>query len=80
MKPLSLEVMLARLYTDPALRAAFLANPVAVSRRLGLDEDTARALQRIDRAGLELAAESYARKRAARRGRRRGAACLGSGR
>lgn len=71
MNPIALEAFLARLYTDPALRAAFLADPVAVARAAGLDVDTSRSLANIDRAGLELAAESFARKRAARRPQRR---------
>lgn len=71
MKPVSLEAFLARLYTDASLRAAFLADPVAVARGAGVDEDAACSLDRIDRDGLELAAESFARKRAARRANRR---------
>lgn len=71
MKSDSLETFLARLYTDPALRSAFLANPAEVAIEAGLDQDAARALEQIDRDGLELAAESFARKRAARRANRR---------
>jgi hypothetical protein len=60
----TLEAFLARLYTDAALRREFLAEPLAAARRAGLKEREAAALAAIDRTGLELAAESYARKRA----------------
>ncbi len=58
-----LEAFLARLYVDAAARARFHADPAGEGRRAGLSEEDARALQNIDRAGLELAAESFARKR-----------------
>jgi hypothetical protein len=64
-----LERFLARLYTDPAVRAAFLADPRAVALAAGLSEEDADALARIDRVGLELAADSFERKRT-RRGHR----------
>jgi hypothetical protein len=66
----ALETFLARLYTDPSLRAEFLADPVAVALAAGLDRQTAFALEQIDRDGLELAAESFARKRATRQASR----------
>jgi len=72
----ALEVFLARLYTDEPLRAAFLAEPAGVARRAGLDEDAVQALARIDRDGLRLAADSYAAKRAAHSGKRRGSGLL----
>ena len=59
------EALLARLYTDAELRARFLADPLSVSCGAGLDENEAASLQAIDRVGLELAADSYAHKRAA---------------
>ena len=65
MSAAGIEALLAHLYTDEALRARFLASPRAVACEAGLAEDEARALEAIDRVGLELAAESYARKRAA---------------
>jgi hypothetical protein len=67
----ALERFLARLYTDDALRRAFLAQPDAVARAAGLDEATAQQLMQIDREGLALAADSYARKRAAHAGKHR---------
>jgi hypothetical protein len=62
------EALLARLYTDAAARARWLANPEAESRAAGLDAAGRAAMQRLDRPGLELAARSFAHKRAARRG------------
>jgi Aromatic-ring-opening dioxygenase LigAB, LigA subunit len=61
-----LERFLARLYTDPALRAAFLADPRAVALAAHLSEEDADALVRIDRLGLELASDSFERKRTRR--------------
>jgi len=61
----ALEAFLARLYTDETMRRAFLARPLIVARAAGLDEEAVQRLARIDREGLVLAAESYARKRAA---------------
>ena len=63
MSQAALEAYLARLYTDAALRGSFLADPAAAARDAGLDEADASALGRIDRAGLQMAAASYARKR-----------------
>ena len=60
------EQFLARLYVDAALRERFLADPVGEAMRAGLDRATAERLAEIDRVGLELAADSFARKRAAR--------------
>lgn len=65
MNAAALQTFLARLYTDEALRRDFLAQPESVARAAGLDEPTARQLLNIDREGLQLAADSYARKRAA---------------
>jgi hypothetical protein len=62
----AIESLLARLYTDAALRAEFLADPRTVAQRAGLDAGGVAAMEAIDRVGLELAAESYARKRAGR--------------
>lgn len=63
MSGITLEVMLARLYTDADLRAAFLASPEQVARNAGLCAADVAALQYIDRAGLMMAADSYAWKR-----------------
>jgi len=61
------EAFLARLYTDAALRAAFLADPTAVARDAALNESEVAALGTIDRQGLALAANSFAHKRAAKK-------------
>ena len=66
MSAAGLEAFLANLYVDPALRRRFLADPEGTARAAGLSERHARALARIDRVGLELAAESFAQKRAHR--------------
>jgi hypothetical protein len=59
-----LEAFLARLYTDADARAAFAADPRAEALRAGLDPADVDALASIDTLGLELAADSFARKRA----------------
>lgn len=67
------ETFLARLYTDAQLRARFLADPRAEAERHRLTTEECAALERIDRAGLELSARSFAHKRtlkAAQRHRR----------
>lgn len=64
---MTLEAFLARIYVDAAARARFLAAPEEEARRAGLPPDVARRLAAIDRAGLELAAESFAAKRRRRR-------------
>jgi len=58
------ENFLALIYTDGCARARFLADPSGEAQRAGLLPDECRALDRIDRVGLELAARSFARKRA----------------
>ncbi len=57
------EIVLARLYTDDAFRTRFLAAPERVALSEGLTPAEAQALAAIDREGLELAAESFAKKR-----------------
>lgn len=59
------EDFLARLYVDPGLRTAFLADPERATSAAGLDAEEIAALRAIDREGLELAAASFAYKRAA---------------
>ena len=59
----ALERFLAKIYIDPEARAKFLANPLEEAARAGLPDDLCKALQSIDRIGLEMAARSYARKR-----------------
>lgn len=65
MSAANLETFLARIYTDARLREAFLADPDETTSAQGLDESEVQALKHIDRDGLEFAARSYARKRAA---------------
>lgn len=61
---MSLETFLARLYRDETIRAAFLTAPEATAREAGLNDADVAALANIDRAGLVMAARSYANKRA----------------
>ena len=58
------EAVLARLYVDDALRRRFLADPVGEAARAGLDPGEARALAAVDAVDLEMAARSFAHKRA----------------
>ena len=60
-----LETFLAQLYTDQALRQRFLEQPHAVAAAAGVTQQEARALAAIDRTGLQMAATSFAHKRAA---------------
>src|SRR5206468_8277136 len=60
-----LEAYLARLYLDAEARRAFLDNPRAAAQGAGLGEADVSALARMDLAGLEMAAHSLSRKRAA---------------
>jgi hypothetical protein len=62
----AVETFLARLYTDAALREAFIADPAGVARREGFEGRDAEALAATDLVGLTLAAESYRRKREGR--------------
>lgn len=63
----SIETFLARLYSDVGARAAFLDAPEAAARDAGLSDPDVIALCQIDRAGLLMAAKSYAGKRVAHR-------------
>jgi hypothetical protein len=58
------EAYLARLYVDASARARFLADPRGEATRAGLTPAECAALDGIDRPGLELAARSFASKRA----------------
>jgi uncharacterized protein len=58
------EQALARLYLEPALRQRLGADTAGVARDLALSTSQAGALARLDRGDLELAAQSFARKRA----------------
>jgi Aromatic-ring-opening dioxygenase LigAB, LigA subunit len=62
----ALERFLAQLYTDRDARARFAADPRAEAQRAGLSDAESAALERIDRAGLEMAARSFERKRTKR--------------
>jgi hypothetical protein len=58
------EAFLARLYTDAEVRGRFLADARGEAARAGMTAAECDALERIDRRGLELAARSFAHKRA----------------
>ena len=58
------EAFLARTYVDSEFRARFLVDPRGEAQKAGLSEAECIALENIDRAGLEFAATSFARKRA----------------
>ncbi len=60
------EAFLARIYVDGGFRARFLADPSGEAKRAGLSETECQSLEKIDRAGLELAARSYDAKRGKR--------------
>ncbi len=60
----TLESYLAVLYTDAAARDSFLGGPAIVARNAGLSDADVEALVNIDRVGLQMAADSYAHKRA----------------
>jgi len=66
----ALERFLAELYVDADARARFLAAPYDEAVRAGLKEEQCRALEKIDRVGLEMAARSFSRKRQVKRKRR----------
>jgi hypothetical protein len=60
----ALEAFLARLYTDAALRARFLADREASLAAAALGAEDEAALRTIDAVGLQMAASSLAAKRA----------------
>ena len=72
MSAAAFEAFLARIYVDSEARPRFLADPDGEAQRAGLDREEQRALVAIDRIGLELAARSFALKRARSGGRRHG--------
>jgi len=59
----SVETVLARLYSEPEFREAFLKAPVELLRSFDLTSDEMARLFAIDREGLVLAGRSYDRKR-----------------
>jgi hypothetical protein len=66
------EAFLAKLYVDDNARSRFLADPRREALSSGLTEDDCAAVEKIDLVGLELAAASFARKRASRPPRKPG--------
>jgi uncharacterized protein (UPF0276 family) len=62
-----LEAYLARLYVDSEERARFMADPNTQARLAGLSAEERAELVAFDVTGLELAAESFARKRVEKR-------------
>lgn len=58
-----LESFLARLYTDPEMRARFLADADTEARQAGLSPTDHAAVLKIDPIQLRLAARSFAHKR-----------------
>lgn len=65
------EAFLANLYSDAALRESFLHDAKTVMANLPLAEIERAALLEIDRVGLQMAAASYAKKRAHHLGKRK---------
>lgn len=61
----AIQAVLARLVTDTALRAEFLADPVATGRRLGLDESETEQVAGLDAERVAAYAESLLRKASA---------------
>jgi len=58
------EAFLARLYTDAEFRRRFLNDPRQMAAGAGLSTEEVSHLMAIDRVGLELAAKTFAYKRA----------------
>ena len=58
-----LEAFLARIYVDAEAREKFLRDPDAVALDAGLSAEEIEAVKEIDQVGLELIAESLARKK-----------------
>jgi hypothetical protein len=63
-----LEAFLAKIYVDENLRERFLADPRGEAAKVGLNEREISALEKIDRAGLILTAQSLQKKRKLLRG------------
>jgi len=58
-----LEAFLAKIYVDEDSRERFLADPRGEAAKAGLNEQEIGALEKIDRAGLILTAQSLQKKR-----------------
>jgi hypothetical protein len=65
------EAFLARVYVDADSRARFRANPLAEAKNAGLSNAECKALENTDWVGLEMAAQSFAKKRDLKRPRSR---------
>ncbi len=63
MSAAAVEELLARLYTDAVLREKFLYDAERTIADLTLTDNERRAMLEMDRAGLAMAADSYAAKR-----------------
>lgn len=61
------ETFLARIYVDAEARAEFLADPRAAAAAAGLTMEETEAAEKIDRLGLQMAANSLRQKRNCRR-------------
>jgi hypothetical protein len=60
------EAFLAKLYVDESARAKFLADPRGESIKAGLTAQEVEAIEKIDRVGLDLVAQSLKHKRSRR--------------
>jgi len=65
-----LEAFLAKIYVDEDSHDRFLADPRGEAARAGLNEREIGALEKIDRAGLILTAQSLQKKRRRLSGKR----------
>ena len=63
------EAFLARIYVDSEARLRFLADPRAAATDAGLSPEEMDAAEKIDRLGLQMAANSFERKRSKKRAR-----------
>jgi hypothetical protein len=68
----TLEAYLALLLVDPRARERFLTDPRREAEKAGLSETECASLESLDRAGLEMAARSFTRKRQAKNRNARG--------
>jgi hypothetical protein len=66
------EAFLAKLYVDAAARSLFLANPRRSATEAGLNAHEVEAAEKIDRLGLQMAANSLHRKQQAKQEHRDG--------
>ena len=64
---LRLEAFLAKIYVNAEARVKFLANPQKEAADAGLTPEEVNSIERMDRTGLQMTANSLARKRHVRR-------------